>query len=175
MSIISKESFNKFSEEEKRKVRELNKELSTLRNENGDKYHYLTGSLDNLNALFGKENLQPEPKIKTWVDVKKLLPEDGFCVDVFEKFADNPKITLKCQATLKIAKLIELGYGGMVTDEEWRDDGINKFSIVCEANRLSIVCLPDERHFISFHYVHQAEEFMSYTENVELVKQYNLI
>ena len=180
MSIISRETFEKFSDEEKRKVYELNKELSILRNENGDKYHYLTGSLDNLNALFGKENLQPKPKIKTWEDV---AAQREYNIDVELNKIKNAWIGYpicdKMIATAKIAKLIELGYGGMVTEEEKCSD-IPYFAIfpVLGTSQLQIADNHStniySKDFVSFHTRQQAEEFMSYPENVELVKQYHM-
>ena len=188
MSIISKETFDKFTEEEKRKVRELNKELSTIRNENGDKYHYLTGSLDNLDALFGKENIQPKPKIKTWNDIK----EGEVIQEIQENFNDlgahcyidcnyegyiPSKIINKMIATAKIAKLIELGYGGMVSDEEWKDNNINKYCIIwgSETNKCRYIDVCYAVHFIAFHTSAQREEFMSYPENVKLIEQYYML
>lgn len=141
----------------------------------------MVNSKENITAqlyerLFGKENLQPKPMIRTWEDVEKLLPEDGFCVGEFEKYADNPKVTLKCQATLKIAKLIELGYGGIVTDEEYRQTH-NRFWGIWVNDNGEIECteVEDCRGLLTFHTQHQAEEFMSYPENRRLVEQYHML
>lgn len=318
MSIISQETFEKFTEVEKRGVRELNKELSTIRNENGDKYHYLTGSLDNLDALFGKENLQedliipnfnvgdtvkikdrdwydknknsegdvistipifdkynarycgtvakitgiektewakyrytiiyrldidngrsgwpeqsldgdynktkedqdknwnaldengkkniqylynnhPElkvvadalrtrfgehniqlkPQIKTWKDVEKA---EGGDIKVNSKVT-NPngrawglslKYHNKAEASLKLAILIDLGYGGMVKEEEWGNDEW-KYVISCGNNELLKEKTCHRKEFIAFHTQQQRDEFMSYPENITLIKQYYII
>lgn len=181
MAIISQETWDKMPEEEKEKI--INS-YKTIKDDNEffkETEHPLNAEniITSYETLFGKENLQPKPKIRTWEDIEKLLPEDGFCVDKFEKFADNPKITLKCRATLKIAKLIELGYGGMVTEEEWKDHTTDKYSIGWDEEDncplLKYHCSRNYVDFISFHTKQQAEEFMSYSENVELVKQYNMI
>lgn len=169
MSIISKETWDKFTEEEKKKIiTEYNYKATR------------TGKVE-YEILFGKEILSnPKFKIKTWADIEKEHP-GHFC----RSNAPNPmfipsaelrdKLLKKTIATYKIATLIELGYGGMVTEEEWIDENLNKYyiefveepSINCSRN--------DYRQFISFHSRDLAEEFMSYSENVELVKQYYMI
>lgn len=130
--------------------------------------------------LFGEHNLHPQPQIKTWDDMEKECPNIKSEIDTLNYhistcIAFGAKIDKKLIATYKIAKLIELGYGGLITDEEWRDEKVNKFSLVCEANRLSIICLPDERHFISFHYLDEAERFLAESKNKDLIKDYFML
>lgn len=172
MAIISQETFDKFTEEEKKKVVE-----------------YFLGTKDtNISAtiimqkLFGKENLQPEPKIKIWKDIEnylEIIPDFKEIVHNLDVGCCNQKVTNKIIATYKISKLIELGFGGVVTDEEWKDETIRKESIVpCDVRDdfKSITCYyHSDKNLIAFHNINQAKEFMSYKENVELVKQYNMI
>lgn len=176
MPIISQETWDNIPEEEKQAIKDKAQFYIENASNNDDYCALLGGYVD----LFGDENIGTKPNIRTWEDVEKEHPE-------YFKSHNTPnpkfipsqelrdKLLNKTMAMYKIVALIELGYGGMVTDEEWRNEDINKFSIVCEENRLSIDCLPEERHFISFHYVQQAEEFMSYPENVELIKRYYMI
>lgn len=82
-------------------------------------------------------------------------------------------------ALLKIFQLIEVGYGGNITKEEWKDTTTCKFTIVSCYSILhgfefaihSTTCI----HNIAFHTKEQAEEFLSKPENVELVKDYFMI
>lgn len=81
-------------------------------------------------------------------------------------------------ALLKIHQLIDAGYGGNVTNEEWKDDtkvkfNINAYKDVSELNFLiySTICI----HHIAFHTKEQAEEFLKYPENVQLLKDYFMI
>ena len=179
MSIISQETWDNMPKEEKEEIIkryiQLNKDIKNVSSDYLKKW--TKGQISELEQLFGKENLRPN-KIKTWADIEKLLPEDGFCVGNFEKFADNPKVILKCQATLKIAKLIELGYGGMVTEEEWKNNHIVKFCVIADysSKYKSLNCeTDDDYHFIAFHTSRQRGEFMSYPENRELVKHYYMM
>lgn len=173
MSIISKETWDKFSEEEKDSIR---KEYDYVRT---SKDHDCGFRRVELEKVFGKENLQPEPKIKTWEDVVKEYPH-------FKDDIDNLKYNIlygwnglsdKIIATYKIAKLIEFGYGGMMTEEEWKD-GTVKFVIKCTPNEKSYLYedeICNDIEFIAFHTYKQREEFMSYPENVKLVEQYYMI
>ena len=137
---------------------------------------------DVINALeneFGKHNLQPERGIKTWKDIEEnnlideTLEEQLGALSYWN--GKTKAICDKCSAALKIAKLIELGYGGMITDEEWNqvedvpcvlwDNATNTWTIRYSRNR----------EFISFRSTSQAEEFMSYVENQRLIEQYYMV
>lgn len=176
MATISQETFDKFSEEEKEKIRDDYQKMLDGKTELTEVER--NGAVLQMEWLVGKENLQPKPMIKTWEDVINMYPEYlKDTQDMTDAIAEaSPDLFFKMLATYQIAKLIELGYGGIIRDEEWKDDSINKFSIVCEGNNLTIDYLPpNERHFISFHYVQQAEEFLSYSSNKKLVELYYMI
>lgn len=138
---------------------------------------------DVINALedkFGKHNLQPKPKIKTWEDMVKQYPHFKDDIDKLERdilYGWN-KLREKLIACYKIAKLIEIAYGGMVNEEEY--DTKVFYNIV--ANRkdkkieLNIVSNYDAvGNILTFRSYESAYEFMSYPENVELIKQYYMI
>lgn len=129
--------------------------------------------------VFGSHNLNQRPQIKTWEDVEREHREYKKDVDVMGQtigFA-GPKIFPKLIATYKISKLIELGYGGMVMEEEWKDGNVEKASIVYLPfkENFDLLYNSHRKEFITFHSKKQAEEFMSYPENVELVRQYYLL
>lgn len=182
MAIISKETFDKLSDVEKEKLRKYLNNYS----EKIDNVKNITDD------IFGKENLQPKSKIKTWEDVTKegfsveedYLCEfdnydhdkvDGFTEAISYKGEFSDKLIYKAIATLRIAKLIELGYGGTVTDEEWKSPN-EKFVIKPHYQRGKVFLEKSTslnyKHFIAFHTYDQLEEFLSYPENVELVEQF---
>lgn len=76
-----------------------------------------------------------------------------------------------------IYQLIELGYGGNITKKEWQNDEY-KFiiSIDTSINELNISsichCTPSP---IAFHTRNQVEEFLTYSENIQLIKDYFMI
>lgn len=130
-----------------------------------------------LEHVFGKENLNPEPPIKTWEDVAKLSPHLAKYIDDFDTMYLHGtyigKVIKKVRATAKIAKLIELGYGGMVTDEEWLNDDILKHCIVCVGITLEKMGYYNGREFIAFHTEEQRDEF--FKNNEQLCKDYYMI
>lgn len=183
MAIISQETFEKFTKEEKEKIRNYYKQSVEL-SENGiDEEERLinTNIKWQTELFFGKENLQSKPEIKTWKDVEKEYPKieidfKNLNVDINCCCGIESKIGKKMLATAKIAKLIELGYGSIITDEEWRDKNYYKFTILYDkiTNKPYLGESRCTGHFIAFHTKQQAGEFISYAENVELVEQYNL-
>lgn len=185
MSIISQETFEKFTEKEKKGIRI---DYQDLLSDNGRWIDSLTieernGAITQLEWIFDKDNLQPKPKIRTWKDVKEEYmlradTETSYIIDIDKKLYSE-KLVLKALATLQIAKLIELGYGGMITDEEWRDENTEKWSVLNhnfgDFDIVNVTIRFGWKSFISFHTKQQAQEFISYSENVELIKQYYMI
>lgn len=179
MSIISKETFDRFSEEEKKKIRELYK----IELEYSSTINWSKTRVENMENIFGKENLQPEPIIKTWEDVERVYPNIKEEVDSLNRSITNclvfdNKIDAKLKAIIKIQKLIELGYGGVVSKEEWLNEENPKSVIKCTTDikpRLYNDTVYDDIQFVAFHTDKQRNEFMSYPENRTLVEQYYMI
>ena len=183
MTIISQETFDKFTEEEKNSLFLTYKNLTNKHYKGIYTDEEINGAWSLMNTLFGKENLQPEPKIRTWEDVEKEHPEHFRHSNVptpmlipSQELRD--KLLNKSIATYKIATLIELGYGGMVTEEEWKNKENPKSVIRCTTDIepcLYIDTVYDDFQFIAFRTDEQAEKFMSYPENVKLIEQYYMI
>ena len=125
-----------------------------------------------MEKTFGIHNLNPKQTPKTWEDVVKLHEDYYYIGGNTSGVSDALK--KKAVATLKIAKLIELGYGGMVSEEEWKDSNTLKHIVYCTTNnKLSIQSqYTPFKHFVAFHTKQQAEEFMSYESNRKLVEMY---
>lgn len=130
-----------------------------------------------------------ENKIKTWDDFLKEFhkgedwnPKHELS-DLF-LYGISDKVKRKMIATAKLSKLIEFGYGGMVSEEEWKNEEWYK-CVVLPSSQEEFLSLYEEdgfsfidvrqyqdKQFIAFHTHDQREEFMSYPENVKLVKEY---
>lgn len=170
MSVISKETFEKFTKEEKDWV------IKEYNSDAGEGHSMLE-------KLFGKENLIPIPKI--WNDILKYYPARGTGIVGLECELKNvvgidDKVAQKIIATAKLAKLIEMGYEGVVTDDEYISNEYSlddSFWCIWVNARGKIECTEIEniRDLLIFHTREHAEEFMSYPENVKLVKQYFMI
>lgn len=148
-----------------------------------------SGVVSVYNDIFGDENLNPKPEINIWEDVVKTgydiknsfaIFKDGSGDDCifYDGLKTSNKIINKAIATFKIAKLIELGYGGMITNEEWNSAG-TKYTIDCiyclESNSmgLSISSVTSHKCFLAFHTKKQRDRFLEYNES--LCKDYYMI
>lgn len=85
---------------------------------------------------------------------------------------DSP-IEKSALALLKIHQLIEVGYGGNISRDEW-DNSEWKYIIVCDPG-FHITSTYSSIHTIAFHTREQAEEFLSYPENVQLLRDHFMI
>lgn len=83
-------------------------------------------------------------------------------------------------ALLKIYKLIDIAYGGNITNEEWNNQ--NTKYLICPSHNgknynfiiINTTFFTDKNH-IAFHTEKQAKEFLSYSENVQLLKDYFML
>ena len=154
------------------------KELLKLQKEEADSYLI---TIEDLEKLYGTHNLNPEPQIKTWEDVEEYYKNEVSTTETFHiyfAYGIEKGIDDKCFAMLKIAKLIELGYGGMVSEEEWKDESLQKWCVIVDykdPTKLANYMTDCYYQFIAFHTPEQREEFMSHESNRQLVKQYYLM
>lgn len=129
-----------------------------------------------LEKTFGIHNLVPRSQIRTWEDVEKKYPNiksetNTLNYHISTCIAFDDKIDKKLISTYQIAKLIDLGYGGMISREEWENKGIDKYCIErvdggLVYTRSTVYC------FVAFHTPEQRERFWAYETNRELVEQY---
>lgn len=125
-----------------------------------------------MEMLFGYDNLNPKPQIKTWGDIEKnsSIPLDYIFDKIGQATWYGEKVCKKAIATLKIAKLIEEGYGGIITDEEWKESLIKKYTIEPDMGVLNCYTKHTMKAFIAFHTEEQRDEFLKY--NKQLCKDY---
>lgn len=176
--------WNDLSEEKKEKYRKDYKEAMEDCGESA-----LIERRELLAEIFGSHNLNPKTQIKTWedmIDNDKFEEIDSTYVELedflINKDMDN-KLRNKILATYQIQQLIDLFYGGMVSEEEWKksasyDKKDALWTIVCEYKKkyqepqFRIACNWEQGDFLSFHSKELAEEFMSHESNRRLVRQY---
>lgn len=121
---------------------------------------------------------EQKPKVpKTWSELVKDKQADIYTIQCNGfVYKNNPDIIKSALALLKINQLIEVGYGGNVTYEEW-DKNYTCFVIRYDTMLKRFVigrCVSNIRH-IAFHTEEQAKEFLSKPENVQLLKDYFMI
>lgn len=78
-------------------------------------------------------------------------------------------------ALLKIHQLIEVGYGGNITNDEWNNPKISKYVVICRGKIIEEIICALQREAIAFHTEEQRREFLKYPENIRLVKDYYMI
>ena len=115
---------------------------------------------------------------KTWSELVKRQEFQSWYVDIdgYRCSTAGDSIEKSAIALLKIHQLIEVGYGGNVTYEEW-DKNYTCFVICYDTMLKRFVigrCVSNIRH-IAFHTEEQAKEFLSKPENVQLLKDYFMI
>lgn len=128
---------------------------------------------------WNKWNEEQKHKVpKTWSDIPitsasyfiRTLPTKAFELTSIEKSA---------LAFLKIYQLIEVGYGGNITNEEWKNDvdehDIWTFYYDEIANKFFVILAEGYFNYITFHTKEQAKEFLSYSENIQLLKDYFML
>ena len=123
-----------------------------------------------------KENNHKTPK--TWSELVRSGRGDIIGVNCF--YTHSPGTLYKSPiekaaiAFIKIHQLIKVGYGGNVTNEEWNNHEI-KYVINYANNTFVINSVVTTRNHLAFHTLEQAEEFLSYVENLQLLKDYYMV
>lgn len=120
---------------------------------------------------------------KTWselckIDNRQVVREDCIGVDTFQITTYNPPEVIKSAiALLKIYRLIEVGYGGNISPLEFNNCNIMKFIINLDTNNKFTIFngIAIMNTHIAFHTEEQAEEFLKYEENIQLLKDYFMI
>lgn len=140
---------------------------------------YSENVAEDLSKIFGVHNLKPEICVpKTWDDIVEITGEDFVnkvnSICTFGTCSD--KLYDKISATAKIYHLIDLGYGGVLTDKEWKDKNFEKFGIYINNGKIDVwQGNTNIKDLITFRSKELRDEFMSYVSNLRLVHQYYMI
>ena len=110
-------------------------------------------------------------------ELQQNLNDDSFRIKILreKKLTYTEKVGLSAQAMVKIAEILEIDkrFGGIITDEEWKNDQVYKYCIeVCDG-KLDFVCRLHEYHLLSFHTQEQSNLF--FKKHEDLVKQYLML
>lgn len=134
------------------------------------------------NKWFEEQN----PKVsKTWSDTRFNSSFTFYELSYIDKDKDYvltstgiSSIERSALALLKIHQLIEVEYGGNVTNEEWKNTTKLKWYFVPNiADLFDVMCSQNynKKRNIAFHTEEQAKEFLKYPENFQLLKDYFMI
>lgn len=116
---------------------------------------------------------------KTWSELEKVTPRPITIYSIGVPTASDAQMN-SALALLKIQQLIEFGYGGNVTNEKWKEFNYKDpvFCIIPSCDKTFIihnVCGLHKKRHIAFYTMEQAEEFLKYPENIQLLKDYFMI
>lgn len=180
--------FGKLSEEkQKRLLRTYSDLKNSMSSQSSDNFR--SGEINMLEEIFG---IAPFISTnKTWFSIRQVSEFDGYDfllshIDAtFERLKDmvskssepclvnlnflNP-LKSRIIAELKIYLLIKFSYGGIITEEEWEDDSVQKYQIVRSEKKFEIIDCDvfyyKTHSLLTFHTFDQAKEFLDYNESL---------
>lgn len=134
-------------------------------------------------------NIEVSPKIRTyqdlidnrvsiegaWIDNKAHIQSYNAIIaqkDFTEDIAKSEKVAKSMLAMAMISQLMPY-YGGEITNEEWENNSVEKFTICKMEGRIEnniSYCLAS---YLAFHTAKQRDEFLKYNE--QLIKDYLMI
>lgn len=143
--------------------------------------------IDKENSTFECIKFKKKDKINTWRDIKRI---DGCFINNFSEINKltetitrddcdknvfiSEKYTKAALALAQISQLMPY-YGGEVTDKEWEN---NEWKYVVSIYGKKDIELIDTAHYkslIVFHTAQQRDKFLSFPENVQLVKDLYMV
>lgn len=142
--------------------------------------------IDKENSTF--EHIKFKKKVEeidTWKDIKYL---EGYYIDPFSETRKINKVIRRivdkhvfisekyAKSALALAQISQLMpyYGGEITNEEWTDANL-KYSIIVVGKEICYTNTWKTRYPISFHTAEDRNRFISFPENVQLVKDLFMI
>lgn len=144
--------------------------------------------IDKENSTFECIKFKQKDKVNIWSQIPNL---NGAYVNWYSQIVNidtGPVNTIPdnrfifsdekhAKAALAMAQISQLMayYGGIVTTEEWNDEYIPKYCIERHLDSISKVTVCRTYTFLAFHTDEQRHNFMSYSANMRLVKDYLMI
>lgn len=143
--------------------------------------------IDKENSTFECIKFKKKQVINTWKDIKRIegcfinnyseirkleLPTNKDCFDqnvfISERYAKS------ALALAQISQLMPY-YGGEITDEEWRNVRLKKYGVLFYNSKIATNIYYDTKQIIGFHTEEQVNKFLSFPENVQLIKDLYMV
>lgn len=144
--------------------------------------------IDKENSTFECIKFKKRIEVDTWNDIESVK---GFYIsntsgishvntDVNKNDSWDKNIFIDIQhakSALAMAQISQLMpyYGGAITKEEWNDDDLPKYVIFRMKNHYETGLVYKTYDLLAFHTKEQGDRFLSFPENVQLVKDYLMI
>lgn len=143
--------------------------------------------IDKENSTFECIKFKKKQVINTWKDIKRIegcfinnyseirkleLPINKDCFDrnvfISERYAKS------ALALAQISQLMPY-YGGEITDEEWKNVRLKKYGVLFYNSKIATNIYYDTKQMIGFHTEEQVNKFLSFPENVQLIKDLYMV
>lgn len=181
MAIISKESYENLTAEEKAELKKVYNELSGYSN-TVESTQVAKGMVLAFERILGKENCVEKPPMNTWDDIVREYPHyaediDRICGAILYV---NEQFIAKIIATYKLYLIIEYGYGGVIGTHEWHDafsKTVEFAQIIQPSEKLDeliVVRNPTQKSMLTFRNEELAKKFLSHPTNKALARTYNM-
>lgn len=141
--------------------------------------------VDKVNSTFECIKFKKKTEVCIWEDIKcisgiyidsssKLITAHGCLRDYMDKNLFYSEKHAK--ASLALAQISQLMpyYGGEVTDEEWKNDEW-KYCVLIDKFGIYYHTAVKVKYLVAFHTKEQRDRFLSFPENVQLVKDFYMI
>ena len=142
--------------------------------------------IDKEHSTFECIKFKKKVEVNTWKDIRTL---SGTFITSKSDFYHVPKVPVDhvvdknifisekyAKSALALAQISQLMpyYGGEITNEEWTSEKL-KCAIVVIGNEICVTNTWKTRYLIAFHTVGDRNRFLSFPENVQLVKDLFMI
>lgn len=147
--------------------------------------------IDTKNSTF--ECIKFKKKVKevnTWKDISKLqgfyILEDSTIKELdpvyhnIRAMRENTNVFINrkyAKSALALAQISQLMpyYRGEITDEEWRDVKLKKYGVIYYNNKIATNIYYDTKQIIGFHTEEQLNRFLSFPENMQLIRDLYMV
>lgn len=142
--------------------------------------------IDKEASTFECIKFKPINKVNIWEDIKRIngvyINSLSDIAPISGKSEDETDVNIfidekHAKSALAMAQISQLMpyYGGPITDKEWKDAGKIKYCIENYLGSMEFTTAYCYSTLLGFHTEEQRDKFMSYPENVQLVKDYLMI
>ena len=144
--------------------------------------------IDKENSTFECIKFKKRIDVNIWKDIERL---EGIYINNTSDFSHVDTVITKtdswdknifidiqhAKSALAMAQISQLMpyYGGEITKEEWSDDNLPKYTIFRMQNHYEVEVVYKTYNLLAFHTKEQRDGFLSFPENVQLVKDYLII
>lgn len=142
--------------------------------------------IDKENSTFEHIKFKKKNEVNTWKDIQHI---NGIFIEVNSNLIPIMGDRLRCKedknvfyskkyakAALALAQISQLMpyYGGEITNKEWLNER-PKYSIIMIGHEVCVTDTWKTRYPISFHTAKDRNKFLSFLENVQLVKDFYMV